>query len=102
MSEQESRFSKYNRKTTYYRADSAVLFYLIEYQLPVEIEYIDKTKEVVKILELTSYAIIVRNEETGKDSLVMKHSIKKFNIEGDTQKFIEEFRKDIGSLPEEE
>ncbi|OEG62281.1 MAG: hypothetical protein BHK79_07135 [Halanaerobium sp. MDAL1] len=98
MSKKKGRFSKYNESSTYSKADSAVMLYCIEYELPVEVVYMDNTKEVVKIIELSSYAVIIRNEETGIDSVVQKHAIKKINIEGDTQKFIKEYRKDIGSL----
>lgn len=92
------KYKKYNDKSTYSRADSAIILYCIVNDLPVEIELRDGEKEVVKLLELTNYAVVIRNLETEKDSIIWKHSIKRINFEGDSQKFIESYRKEIGSL----
>lgn len=96
----KSRFKKYNKTSTYSRAVSAVILYCIEYELPVELVFLDESKELVKILELTDYEMIVKNIETEKESIVYKHCLKRVNIEGSTRKYIEEYRKDIGSLKE--
>lgn len=93
-----NKYKKYNKNSTYSRADAAIMLYCIANDIPVELEIRDGKKEVVKLLELTDYAVVARNIETEKDSIIWKHSIKRINIEGDSQKFIEEYRKAIGSL----
>ena len=80
---------------TYKRASFGVIKYCSDNNIPVRFIYNDGTEDIVKVIHITKFEYLVRDNQEDKDFIIPKHSIKKIQLEGNIEKMIEGFRKSL-------